>query len=41
VLCLSAEGAQLLVDHGGERLVADRYTTTVPDGTFEVGGPAT
>lgn len=36
VLCLSAEGAQLLVDHGGERLVADRYSTTVPDGTFEV-----
>lgn len=38
VLCLSAEGAQLLVDHAGERLVADRYSTTVPDGTFEVRG---
>jgi hypothetical protein len=39
VLCLSAEGAQLLVDHAGERLVADRYSTTVPDGTFEVRTP--
>ncbi len=36
VLCLSAEGAQLLVDHAGERLVADSYSTTVPKGTFDV-----
>jgi hypothetical protein len=35
-LCLSAEGAQLLVDHGGQRLVADRYTTQVPSGTFDI-----
>jgi hypothetical protein len=36
VLCLSDEGAQLLVDHAGERLVADSYSTTVPKGTFDV-----
>lgn len=36
VLCLSAEGAQLLVDRDGDRLVADRYTTEVPEGTFDV-----
>lgn len=35
-LCVSAEGAQLLLDGDGERLVADAYTTTVPDGTFDV-----
>lgn len=35
-ICLSAEGAQLLVDAGGERLVADAYATDVPEGTFEV-----
>lgn len=35
-LCLSAEGAQLLVDQGQDRLVADEYRTEVPDGTFEV-----
>jgi hypothetical protein len=35
-LCLSKEGAQLLVDHGGQRLVADRYTTKVPKGTFDI-----
>jgi hypothetical protein len=35
-LCLSPEGAQLLVDHGGQRLVADRYTTQVPKGTFDI-----
>jgi hypothetical protein len=35
-LCLSADGAQLLVDHGGQRLVADRYSTEVPKGTFDV-----
>jgi hypothetical protein len=35
-LCLSAEGAPLLVDSGGDRLVADGYTTEVPEGTFEV-----
>jgi hypothetical protein len=36
VLCVSDEGAQLLVDHDGERLVADHYSTTVPKGTFDV-----
>ena len=35
-LCLSPEGAQLLLDAGGERLVADTYSTDVPDGTFDV-----
>ena len=35
-ICLSDEGAQLLVDRGGERVVADDYTTTVPGGTFDV-----
>jgi hypothetical protein len=35
-VCLSPEGAQLLVDAGGERVVADGYTTDVPDGTFDV-----
>jgi hypothetical protein len=35
-ICLSAEGAQLLVDAGGERVVADSYSTTVPTGTFDV-----
>lgn len=35
-ICLSAEGAQLLVDVAGERLVADAYATEVPEGTFEV-----
>lgn len=35
-ICLSAEGGQLLVDAGGERLVAEAYTTDVPEGTFEI-----
>lgn len=35
-LCLSPEGAQLLVDVAGERVVAERYTTDVPEGTFDV-----
>jgi hypothetical protein len=35
-VCLSPEGAQLLVDSGGERVVADGYTAEVPDGTFDV-----
>lgn len=35
-ICVSAEGAQLLVDVGGERVVASAYTTDVPEGTFEV-----
>ncbi len=35
-ICLSAEGGQLLVDAGGERLMADAYTTDVPEGTFEI-----
>jgi hypothetical protein len=36
VLCLSPEGAQLLVDRAGNRLVADHYSTKVPKGTFDV-----
>lgn len=35
-MCLSPEGAQLLTDSGGERVVADTYSTEVPEGTFEV-----
>jgi hypothetical protein len=35
-LCLSAEGAPLLLDSGGDRLVAESYSTDVPEGTFEV-----
>jgi hypothetical protein len=35
-LCVSPEGAQLLVDAGGERLVAESYTTEVPEGTFDI-----
>ncbi len=35
-LCLSDEGGQLLVDVGGERQVAEAYTTDVPEGTFDV-----
>jgi hypothetical protein len=35
-ICLSEEGAQLLVDAVGERLVAEAYTADVPDGTFEI-----
>jgi hypothetical protein len=34
-ICLSDEGAQLLVDVGDERLSATAYTTDVPDGTFD------
>jgi hypothetical protein len=36
VLCVSPEGAQLLVDRAGNRLVADHYSTKVPKGTFDV-----
>lgn len=35
-LCLSDEGAQLLVDSAGERVVAASYSTEVPDGTFDI-----
>ena len=35
-LCLSPEGAQLLTDSEGERVVADTYSTEVPEGTFDV-----
>jgi hypothetical protein len=34
-ICLSDEGAQLLLDVGGERLEADGYSTEVPEGTFD------
>jgi hypothetical protein len=34
-ICLSDAGAQLLVDAAGERVVAETYTTDVPDGTFD------
>src|SRR3546814_12133645 len=40
-ICLSAQGAQLLTDVGGERLIADTYATAVPAGTFEVCAPTT
>ncbi|MGH9273430.1 MAG: hypothetical protein ACRDZU_02190 [Acidimicrobiales bacterium] len=35
-ICLSGNGAQLLVDAGGERVVAATYSTEVPEGTFDV-----
>lgn len=35
-ICLSRDGAQLLVDAGGERVVASTYSTEVPDGTFDL-----
>ncbi len=35
-ICLSDEGAQLLVDAGGERVEAVGYETSVPEGTFEL-----
>lgn len=35
-ICLSDEGAQLLVDSAGERVVAAVYSTEVPDGTFDI-----
>lgn len=35
-ICLSPEGAQLLLDSGGERVVATAYATEVPVGTFDV-----
>jgi hypothetical protein len=34
-ICVSEEGAQLLVDAAGERLEASAYTTDVPQGTFD------
>ncbi len=35
-ICLSPEGAQLLLDAGGQRAVAEHYSTTVPKGTFDL-----
>lgn len=35
-MCLSDDGAQLLVDVDGERVVASTYSTEVPDGTFDL-----
>lgn len=35
-ICLAPDGAQLLVDAGGERVVAESYRTSVPAGTFDV-----
>jgi hypothetical protein len=35
-ICLSEDGAQLLVDSAGERVVAAAYRTEVPDRTFEI-----
>jgi hypothetical protein len=35
-LCVAKEGAQLLVDAGGQRLEASSYTTAVPASTFDV-----
>ena len=34
-ICVSDEGAQLLVDAAGERLEASAYTSDVPEGTFD------
>jgi hypothetical protein len=34
-ICVSDEGAQLLVDAAGERLEASAYATDVPEGTFD------
>jgi hypothetical protein len=39
-ICLSDDGAQLLVDSAGERVVAAAYSTDVPDGTFDVSDAA-
>jgi hypothetical protein len=38
-LCLSPEGAQLLVDTSGERLEASDYSTDVPSGVFDPDDP--
>lgn len=35
-VCLAPDGAQLLLDMGGERLEATEHRTTVPKGTFDV-----
>lgn len=35
-ICVGPDGAQLLVEVGGERRVADAYSDTVPAGTFEL-----
>lgn len=35
-ICVNDAGVQLLVDVGGERLVADAYSATVPKGTFDL-----
>lgn len=35
-VCLAEDGAQLLVDVGGQRVVASTYRASVPDGTFDV-----
>jgi hypothetical protein len=38
-LCLSPEGAQLLVDTSGEHLEASDYSTEVPSGVFDPDDP--
>lgn len=35
-ICVADDGTQLLVDVGGERMVADGYSPEVPDGTFDL-----
>lgn len=35
-ICVGEDGEQLLVDVGGERLVADAHSSTVPAGTFDL-----
>jgi len=35
-ICVAGDGTQLLVDVGGERMVADGYSREVPEGTFEL-----
>jgi len=35
-ICVGPDGAQLLLDAGGQRVEADAYTPDVPDGTFDL-----
>jgi hypothetical protein len=35
-ICLAPDGAQLLVDVDGQRVVADTYRSSVPEGTFDI-----
>lgn len=35
-ICVADDGTQLLVDVGGDRMVADGYSREVPEGTFDL-----